>query len=309
MALIILDRDGVINEDSDNYIRSLADWLPIPGSIEAIAQLSVAGHQVAVATNQSGLGRGYFDLDDLEAIHSQLCDRVEEHGGVLAGIFYCPHRPEDNCNCRKPRTGLLDAIAAELQLPVSNAFFVGDSMKDLQAAVTAGASWTLQPARGGRDHSPKRRQTSHKYTSQHTGKRERSRSRETRTNKDVKAPRAIVNRMDVLQIMEPNNGMNLWDTRLVEEFLEAHRKADTIEDFVVFTKESTAPRWFQVAIKHSYPRDKIMAEVSLIFQGTITKKTPILNIIGRVSQADWRMYKNDNRKKTGRDSKRPIHIH
>jgi D-glycero-D-manno-heptose 1,7-bisphosphate phosphatase len=139
MALIILDRDGVINEDSDNYIRSLADWHPIPGSIEAIAQLSAAGHQVAVATNQSGLGRGYFDLDDLEAIHSQLCDRVEKLGGVLAGIFYCPHRPEDNCNCRKPRTGLLDAIEAELQLTVSNAFFVGDSMKDLQAAVAAGA--------------------------------------------------------------------------------------------------------------------------------------------------------------------------
>jgi D-glycero-D-manno-heptose 1,7-bisphosphate phosphatase len=139
MALIILDRDGVINEDSDNYIRSLADWHPIPGSIEAIAQLSVAGHQIAVATNQSGLGRGYFDLDDLEAIHSQLCDRVEQHGGVIAGIFYCPHRPEENCNCRKPRTGLLKAIEAELHQPVSNAFFVGDSMKDLQAAVAGGA--------------------------------------------------------------------------------------------------------------------------------------------------------------------------
>jgi len=125
----------------------------------------------------------------------------------------------------------------------------------------------------------------------------------------VKAPRAIVDRMDVLQIMEPNNGMNLWDTRLVEEFLEAHRKADTIKDFVVFTKESTAPRRFHVAIKHSYPRDTIMTEVSLIFAGTITKKTPVLNIIGRVSQADWRVYKNDNRKKAGRDSKRPIHIH
>ena len=139
MALIILDRDGVINEDSDNYIRSLADWHPIPGSIEAIAQLSAAGHQIAVATNQSGLGRGYFDLDDLEAIHSQLCDRVEQHGGVIAGIFYCPHRPEENCNCRKPRTGLLKAIEAELQQPVRNAFFVGDSMKDLQAAVASGA--------------------------------------------------------------------------------------------------------------------------------------------------------------------------
>ena len=109
--------------------------------------------------------------------------------------------------------------------------------------------------------------------------------------------------------MEPNNGMNLWNTELVEEFLNAHRKAKTIRDFVIFTKESTAPRRFHVAIKHSYPRDTIMTEVSLIFQGTITKKTPVLNIIGRVSQADWRVYKNDNRKKAGRDSKRPIHIH
>ena len=125
----------------------------------------------------------------------------------------------------------------------------------------------------------------------------------------MKAPQALVSRMDVLQIMEPNDGMSLWDTRLIEEFLEAHRKADTIEDFIVFTKESTAPRWFQCAIKHNYPRDKIMAAVSIIFQGTITKKTPILNILGRVSQSDWRRYKNDNLKKTGRDPKRPIHIH
>jgi D-glycero-D-manno-heptose 1,7-bisphosphate phosphatase len=139
MALIILDRDGVINEDSDNYIRSLAEWHPIPGSIEAIAQLCESGHQVAIATNQSGLGRGYFDLDDLEAIHNQLCELVERQGGAIAGIFYCPHTPEDDCNCRKPRTGLLDAIEAELQQPVAGAFFVGDSMKDLEAATAAKA--------------------------------------------------------------------------------------------------------------------------------------------------------------------------
>ena len=139
MALVILDRDGVINEDSDNYIRSLADWHPIPGSIEAIVTLSQAGHQVAVATNQSGLGRGYFDLDDLEAIHDELCRQVESLGGALAGIFYCPHRPDEGCACRKPATGLLQAIELELGEPVAEAFFVGDSMKDLQAAVAAGA--------------------------------------------------------------------------------------------------------------------------------------------------------------------------
>ena len=171
------------------------------------------------------------------------------------------------------------------------------------------SSWNRQPARRGRGKSPKRRQTSHKYTPKHTSKRERSRSRETRTSKDVKAPQTLVSRMDVLQIMEPNDGTSLWDTRLIEEFLEAHRKADTIEDFIVFTKESAPPRWFQCAIRHNYPREKIMAAVSIIFQGTITKKTPILNILGRVSQSEWRVYKNDNYKKTGRDPKKPIHIH
>lgn len=139
MALIILDRDGVINEDSDDYIRSLADWRPIPRSIESIATLSKAGHQVAIATNQSGLGRGYFDLDDLEQIHQQLCQDVEALGGALAGIFYCPHHPEEGCDCRKPKTGLLQAIELELGMTVKGAFFVGDSMKDLQAAVAAGA--------------------------------------------------------------------------------------------------------------------------------------------------------------------------
>jgi len=125
----------------------------------------------------------------------------------------------------------------------------------------------------------------------------------------VKAPQTLVSRMDVLQIMEPNDGTSLWDTRLIEDFLEAHRKADTIEDFIVFTKESAPPRWFQCAIRHNYTREKIRATVSIIFQGTITNKTPILNILGRVSQSDWRRYKNDSLKKTGRDPKRPIHIH
>jgi len=93
--------------------------------------------------------------------------------------------------------------------------------------------------------------------------------------------------MDVLQIMEPNDGMNLWNTELVGEFLNAHRKAKTIRDFVIFTKEAT-PRWFHVAIKHRYPKDKITTDVSLIFGGTITNKIPVLNIIGHVSWAEWR---------------------
>lgn len=134
MPLVILDRDGVINHDSDDYIRSVDDWRPIAGSIEAIARLSRAGYRVAVATNQSGLGRGYFSLDELEQIHAQLCQRVEEQGGSIAGIFYCPHLPDEGCHCRKPATGLLEAIQNELGESVAGAWFIGDSLKDLQAA-------------------------------------------------------------------------------------------------------------------------------------------------------------------------------
>jgi D-glycero-D-manno-heptose 1,7-bisphosphate phosphatase len=134
MPLLILDRDGVINEDSEDYVRCLADWRPIPGSIEAIASASRAGYRVAIATNQSGLGRGYFGLDELEAIHQRLCDMVEEQGGSIAGIFYCPHLPDAGCDCRKPRTGLLRAIEAELGEQAAGAWFIGDSLKDLQAA-------------------------------------------------------------------------------------------------------------------------------------------------------------------------------
>ena len=134
MPLLILDRDGVINLDSDDYIRSLDDWIPVPGSIEAIAALARAGYQIAVATNQSGLSRGYFTLDDMEAIHSRLGELVEELGGSIAGVFYCPHLPDEGCNCRKPATGLLEAIEAELGQSVAGSYFIGDSLKDLQAA-------------------------------------------------------------------------------------------------------------------------------------------------------------------------------
>lgn len=134
MSIIVLDRDGVINQDSDDYVRSVAEWHPIAGSIEAIAALSRAGHSVVIATNQSGLSRGFFTLDDLEAIHATLCERVEEEGGHIAGIFYCPHLPEENCPCRKPATGLLQAIESELGESPAGGWFVGDSLKDLQAA-------------------------------------------------------------------------------------------------------------------------------------------------------------------------------
>lgn len=138
MTLVILDRDGVINAESDNYIRSVADWAPLPDSLEAIAALSRGGYTVAVATNQSGLARGYFSLEDLEAIHAELCRRVEALGGTIAGIFYCPHHPEEGCDCRKPATGLLRAIERELGLPLATAVVIGDGLGDLQAAEAAG---------------------------------------------------------------------------------------------------------------------------------------------------------------------------
>ena len=138
MALLILDRDGVINRDSSDYIRSVRDWQPLPGSIAAIAQLSQAGYRIAVATNQSGLARGYFDLADLEAIHELLCQQVEQRGGRIEAIAYCPHLPDAGCHCRKPATGLLRAIERELGESARGAYFIGDSLKDLQAATDFG---------------------------------------------------------------------------------------------------------------------------------------------------------------------------
>jgi D-glycero-D-manno-heptose 1,7-bisphosphate phosphatase len=133
--LVILDRDGVINEDHHEYIKSLAEWKPLPGSIDAIVRLSRHGFIVTVATNQSGLGRGKFTLDDLEAMNERLDELVEEAGGQLAGIFYCPHTPDDNCECRKPKAGLIDAIEREFGESARGAWFIGDSQRDLEAGL------------------------------------------------------------------------------------------------------------------------------------------------------------------------------
>ena len=158
--LVILDRDGVINRDSDGYVKSLEEWIPIPGSIEAIARLSRAGYQVVVATNQSGLGRGLFDLNDLEAMHARLNDLVEEQGGELAGIFYCPHTPDDHCHCRKPAPGLLDAIAAELDIDLAGVPLIGDSLRDLQAGLSHHCTPILvRTGKGAATESKLRQQT------------------------------------------------------------------------------------------------------------------------------------------------------
>ncbi|MGQ9424822.1 D-glycero-beta-D-manno-heptose 1,7-bisphosphate 7-phosphatase [Gilvimarinus sp. F26214L] len=138
MSLVIIDRDGVINYDSDHYVKSAAEFQPIPGSLEAIAKLSQAGFTVAVATNQSGLGRGLFELEDLEAMHEKLTMLLHGLGGELGGIFYCPHLPDDDCDCRKPRSGLITAIEAELGMSARGAPLVGDSQRDLEAALSKG---------------------------------------------------------------------------------------------------------------------------------------------------------------------------
>jgi D-glycero-D-manno-heptose 1,7-bisphosphate phosphatase len=139
MKLVILDRDGVINEDSDDYIKSPGEWHPVPGSLAAIARLHRAGWRVVVATNQSGVGRGLFDLDTLMRIHEKMCRTVRDAGGQIDAVFFCPHSPQDHCRCRKPQPGLLIDIAERLRIELTGVPLIGDSLRDLQAARTAGA--------------------------------------------------------------------------------------------------------------------------------------------------------------------------
>lgn len=136
---IILDRDGVINFDSKEYIKSPEEWYPIPGSLEAIGKLTKAGYQVAIATNQSGIARGYYTLATLAAIHYKLVQAVENMGGKITLICFCPHGPDDQCLCRKPKPGLLHEIATRLQITLHNIPVVGDSKRDLEAALAVNA--------------------------------------------------------------------------------------------------------------------------------------------------------------------------
>jgi D-glycero-D-manno-heptose 1,7-bisphosphate phosphatase len=140
MDLVILDRDGVINRDSPDFVRSAEEWQAIPGSLEAIAALCAAGVRVAIATNQSGVGRGFFSLDDLDAIHRHMLDAIEAAGGTIDLIAFCPHTPETDCDCRKPRIGLFEQIAEHfgLTLPLDGVPCIGDSSRDLEAARRAG---------------------------------------------------------------------------------------------------------------------------------------------------------------------------
>ena len=139
MKLIILDRDGVINHDSANYIKSPDEWRPIAGSLNAISQLNQAGFHVIVATNQSGIGRGLFEMAALNAIHDKMHKALAQAGARVDAIFFCPHAADDHCDCRKPKTGMLEDIARRLNTALKGVPMVGDSIRDLQAAAAAQA--------------------------------------------------------------------------------------------------------------------------------------------------------------------------
>jgi D-glycero-D-manno-heptose 1,7-bisphosphate phosphatase len=143
VKLVVLDRDGTINHDSEQFIKSPAEWKPIKGSLEAIARLTQAGYRVVIATNQSGIGRGLFDTATLNAIHDTMHRAVHQAGGRIDAIFFCPHRDEDNCDCRKPKPGMLREIARRLNVDLEGVPAVGDSLRDLQAAAAAGAQPVL----------------------------------------------------------------------------------------------------------------------------------------------------------------------
>ena len=139
MKLVILDRDGTINHDSDDYIKSAAEWRPIAGSIEAIARLTQAGYRVVVATNQSGIARGLLDTTALIAIHDTLQRAAHQAGGRIDAFFFCPHHPDMKCRCRKPAPGMLLEVARRFNVSLQNAWMVGDTRHDVEAAAAAGA--------------------------------------------------------------------------------------------------------------------------------------------------------------------------
>lgn len=143
MKLIVLDRDGVINHDSDDYIKSPDEWKPIDGSLEAIARLNHGGYTVVIASNQSGLARGYFGIETFTAIHKKMDELLAKIGGRIDAVFYCPHGPDDACDCRKPKPGMLLEIGQRFNVPLKEVVFIGDSVSDINAAKNAHAKAML----------------------------------------------------------------------------------------------------------------------------------------------------------------------
>lgn len=141
--IIILDRDGTINQDRDDFVKSADEWVPIPGALEAIARLNHAGWHIAVATNQSGLGRGTYDMASLNAMHVKMNQLLAKLGGRIDAVFFCPHRPEDNCRCRKPMPGLFEQIGERFSVSLNGVPVVGDTLRDLQAGAQVGCQPNL----------------------------------------------------------------------------------------------------------------------------------------------------------------------
>ena len=148
--VVVVDRDGVINEDSAEFIKSVAEWRPIPGSLEAIAELTRAGYRTIVVTNQSGIARGLLTEDTLRDIHERMRSEVRAAGGDLAAVLYCPPHPDDGCDCRKPRTALLRRAEQELGIALVGAPFIGDRKSDVEAAEAVGARAILNVQGPGR---------------------------------------------------------------------------------------------------------------------------------------------------------------
>lgn len=138
MKLVVLDRDGVINFDSVHFIKSTNEWIPIPGSLEAIALLNQNGYRVAIATNQSGISRGLFDMVTLNAIHDKMHKALGQLGGRVDAMFYCPHSADDNCDCRKPKPGMMEEIGRRFGVDMRGVPMVGDALRDLQAGAVLG---------------------------------------------------------------------------------------------------------------------------------------------------------------------------
>jgi D-glycero-D-manno-heptose 1,7-bisphosphate phosphatase len=138
IKLVILDRDGTINEDRDDFVKTVDEWVPIPGALEAIARLNHAGWHTVIATNQSGLGRGTFDMATLNAMHAKMNQLLAKHGGRIDAVFFCPHAPDDACNCRKPLPGLFEQIGERFGVALRDVPVVGDTLRDLQAGTAVG---------------------------------------------------------------------------------------------------------------------------------------------------------------------------
>ncbi len=143
MKLVILDRDGVINYDSPHFIKNPDEWKPIPGSLEAIALLNQSGFRIALATNQSGISRGLFDMATLNAIHDKMVRTLGQFGGRIDALFYCPHGADDNCDCRKPKSGMIEEIGRRFAIDLNTVYSVGDALRDLQASARYGIQCIL----------------------------------------------------------------------------------------------------------------------------------------------------------------------